>query len=58
MASPVKDPVCGMTVFEHAVKAKLVYQGQTYHFCSTLCKRIFDREPEKYIKSDEQINHH
>ncbi len=45
----IKDLVCGMAVSENAAKVKLVYQGQTYYFCSTLCKQMFEREPQKYI---------
>ena len=45
----VKDPVCGMTVSEDTAKAKLVFQGQTYYFCSMLCKQLFEREPQKYV---------
>lgn len=43
----VNDPVCGMAVFED--NAKVIYQGQTYCFCSTLCKQLFVREPQKHI---------
>jgi Cu+-exporting ATPase len=32
------------------------YNGQTYYFCSVGCKKAFDKEPEKYVKSDHQ--HH
>lgn len=42
-----KDPVCGMSVNED-VALHSTYQGQTYYFCSPLCKNLFDREPEKY----------
>lgn len=45
----VQDPICGMAVTEHTAKAKLLYQGQTYYFCSALCKQLFEREPQKYI---------
>ncbi len=44
----IKDPVCGMAVLENMAKAKLVYQGRTYYFCSELCKQMFEREPQKY----------
>jgi len=27
-----------------------VFQGQEYHFCSEVCKQLFQREPQKYIK--------
>ena len=30
---------------------KTQYKGQTYYFCSQLCKSMFEREPEKYVKS-------
>jgi YHS domain-containing protein len=43
----VNDPVCGMAVFE--ANAKIIYQGQTYYFCSTLCKQLSEREPQKHI---------
>ena len=45
----VTDPVCGMQVDPNRATAKFVYQGQAYYFCSTLCKQMFDREPEKYL---------
>ncbi|NOH02611.1 MAG: YHS domain-containing protein [Chloroflexi bacterium] len=45
----IKDPVCGMTLSESNAKAKLVYRGQTYYFCSMLCKHLFEREPQKYV---------
>jgi Cu+-exporting ATPase len=28
------------------------YQGQTYYFCSTGCKRQFDKDPERYLGSE------
>ena len=47
------DPVCGMKVNSEHATASIQYKGQTYYFCSQLCKTIFEREPEKYIKSEE-----
>lgn len=47
----IKDPVCGMKVSESTAKEKLIYQGQTYYFCSALCKQMFEREPQKYVSS-------
>jgi Cu+-exporting ATPase len=49
----IKDPVCDMKVTEGNAVEKLVYKGQTYYFCSTLCKQLFEREPEKYVKVEE-----
>ena len=44
------DPVCEMKVNPQNPPAKIVFQGQTYYFCSDLCKRLFEREPGKYIE--------
>jgi YHS domain-containing protein len=49
----IKDPVCGMTVNPMSAAASFQYQGQTYYFCSQLCKTMFEREPEKYVKVKE-----
>ena len=42
------DPVCGMTVDEETTQHKTEYAGQTYYFCSLVCKRTFDREHAKF----------
>ena len=47
----VKDVVCGMVVDTTNTQFKLMYQGQTYYFCSAGCKQAFDKNPEKYVKS-------
>jgi len=43
-----KDPVCGMQVNEQQAPGRSEYQGQTYYFCSTNCKRQFDQNPQRY----------
>lgn len=43
-----KDPVCGMTVKEET-GIKLDYQGQTYYFCSDFCRKLFEKDPDKYL---------
>jgi len=48
----VKDPVCGMIVNPEHAAASIVYKGQTYYFCSPICKAMFEREPEKYVKPE------
>ena len=45
-----KDPVCGMTVDEKKAAATSQYRGKTYYFCSPVCKKSFDTNPEKYLK--------
>jgi len=43
-----KDPICGMDVDPKTAQWKSDYQGKTYYFCSSGCKKEFDKEPEKY----------
>lgn len=45
----VTDPVCGMTISKHTAEAQSEYNGQTYYFCYTACKTLFDLNPEKYL---------
>ena len=57
----VKDPVCGMEIDPKTAAGKSDYQGQTYYFCAPGCKKAFDQEPGKYIKTvshgDEHAHH-
>lgn len=48
----VFDPVCNMTVDIKSKEKKLMYKEITYHFCSTLCKELFDKSPEKYLENN------
>jgi len=42
-----KDLVCGMDVDEKkSTKAK--YNGKEYYFCSSACKKVFEKNPEKF----------
>ncbi len=43
------DPVCHMEVDEQKTSLKSEYRGQTYYFCSAMCKERFDKEPERYL---------
>ena len=43
------DPVCGMEVPEDGARGTSEYQGRKYFFCSPMCKRKFDADPEKYL---------
>ncbi len=48
-----KDPVCGMDVDPKQAAGKSEYQGQMYYFCSTGCKKAFDKQPDKYVGKTE-----
>lgn len=50
----VKDPVCGMVIDPRHAVASFLYKGKQYHFCSQMCKAMFEREPEKYTDNVEQ----
>lgn len=45
-----KDPVCGMQVDPEKAAGKSERQGKTYYFCSPVCKKKFDADPERYAK--------
>ncbi|MEC5148313.1 YHS domain-containing protein [Chitinophaga sp. 212800010-3] len=42
------DPVCEMP-YDTTYKEWAVYKGDTVHFCSTTCKGVFEKAPEKYM---------
>jgi YHS domain-containing protein len=48
------DPVCGMKVKKSEAKATYEYDGKTYYFCMEACKEKFVKDPEKYVKTDEE----
>lgn len=45
-----KDVVCGMQVDPSKAAGSSEYNGKTYYFCSTGCKRKFDQNPGQYVK--------
>lgn len=45
----VIDPVCGMVIEDKEAKARLVYQGVTYFFCSEWCKETFANDPPSFL---------
>lgn len=45
-----QDPVCEMEVQEDQDSEKVSLDGKTYYFCSTLCKVLFEENPDKYIQ--------
>ena len=49
----VVDPVCKMEVEDTEPEQAVQFQGKSYSFCSPTCKEAFEREPTRYIKSEE-----
>jgi P-type Cu+ transporter len=46
----MRDPVCGAVLDENTAKFKISYEGETFHFCSLVCKKRFKRQPTKFVK--------
>ncbi|MHB1449073.1 MAG: YHS domain-containing protein [Bellilinea sp.] len=53
-----RDPVCGMSLDPKSAAGKSEYQGKTYYFCSTGCKKSFDSNPEKYASDSHSAHTH
>ena len=43
------DPVCQMTVDEKTAPAIAKYKGKMFYFCALGCKKIFEKDPEKFL---------
>jgi YHS domain-containing protein len=39
-----------MDVDEATAKFTSEYKGKTYYFCAPGCKKLFERDPEAYLK--------
>jgi Cu+-exporting ATPase len=50
----VVDPVCGMRIRKREAVATLEHEGETYYFCSEMCKEEFIKDPMKYMGSEHQ----
>lgn len=43
------DPVCGMTVDTRTAADSTVYEGATYWFCASGCRRRFEAGPQRFL---------
>jgi YHS domain-containing protein len=43
------DPVCGMDVDPADTAYNSEFHGETYYFCSAICKDQFDNDPDEYV---------
>ncbi len=50
VSTKVKDPVCGMTIDAESAAGTSEFQGETYYFCSPVCKENFDANPSKFTE--------
>lgn len=44
-----RDPVCNMEILVSAETVQYEYRGRVYYFCTTLCRVLFENDPEEYI---------
>lgn len=49
--SPLRDPVCGMSVSTESPN-HLVHKGKDFYFCSAHCVKKFSEHPEQYLQAD------
>jgi len=49
----IKDPICGMDIDKEVAKESVEHMGQTFYFCSSVCKEKFEKEPMKYMGKQE-----
>lgn len=47
-----RDPVCGKHVTES--DRSLRHEGETFYFCSEICRRQFESEPDLYLKAPDR----
>ncbi len=47
-AAVVLDPVCKMEKTDQWTETSVTH-GETYYFCSPVCKEQFEKDPHKYL---------
>ncbi|MBI2848442.1 MAG: ATP-binding cassette domain-containing protein [Chloroflexi bacterium] len=51
LTETIHDPVCGMALERFSAAALSTYEGKTYYFCASGCKKVFDDDPGKYAEA-------
>jgi Cu+-exporting ATPase len=54
VSTKVKDPVCGMTIDAGNASGTSEFQGETFYFCSPVCKEKFDANPARFAGAKEK----
>lgn len=47
------DPVCGMQIERDDAAGESGFEGRTYYFCSSSCKKEFDADPARFESKSE-----
>ena len=50
------DLVCGMTVTADESSRPFTYEGTTYYFCCPGCRTTFEKNPETYVKENQDAD--
>lgn len=45
-----RDPICGMDVEIASAAYRSDVEGRTFYFCCARCKRVFDKDPARYVR--------
>jgi len=48
----VTDPVCGMQVDPGLSPYVFTYRNEPYYFCADVCRKSFEKNPGKFLKSE------
>ena len=54
----MQDPVCGMDVAPDSAAVTSLHEGQIYYFCARACKVSFDKDPERFARSEAELPQH
>ncbi|MBK8871785.1 MAG: YHS domain-containing protein [Elusimicrobia bacterium] len=45
------DPVCGKKIHRQKAQVVVKHGEGTYYLCCPVCQRLFEQDPEKYIRA-------
>lgn len=56
-AQTAHDPICHMDIDRDGAAGRSDFEGTTYYFCSTGCKRDFDNGPADALRREAEYDH-
>jgi P-type Cu+ transporter len=48
------DPVCGMQIDEKKAEGEIEYEGHTYFFCASGCRKKSAQDPKRYVRDPQR----
>ena len=52
------DPVCKMEVETESAQWTSKHEDKTYYFCAPGCMHSFEKDPKKYLETDQESHSH